>query len=491
MTRYSGRVLRSLVISATVLAVSGSTLAFAQAQTQTGASAGAQTSPAAAADSPSSSIPLMPIAKKTGDDLAAALAPKISCTPVYEEIVPLRIPNFDQAALWKRTVGIQGIDRPRALMRVADDSVIAVGESLSYSDKAGLGVPRLQMVRIGKDGRVLVQTYSDIPNLVSVADALLKKTAVVVLSHLDDKGHGAAVLTSLNGAGVRKGEVTIRDPKISIDPKSLVALSTGDYLVLAQTKASGPAALPTTSLLWVAPDGTIRHMKDYLPGVSTLPETLRRGEDGSFLISGRLQNEQNQDAAWLMKVRSDGEMVFQRPYARGRNSTLRLASGLADGSVIAAGESIPSGEGDKAAWIVRMDLSGNPVWQKYLTGKYSYAVSDLVTQADGRITVLLAATPTQYGGRRFARVVTLSPEGSLLSDEAFLEGSNAIPFRILVEADRRVVLGMAETGFATEQHKDDLQYVTYDSWFMGVDPLPVFANPCSAAPDKMLDDLPR
>ncbi len=476
MTRYSDW-LRAAMVSALVLNVAAGP-AFAQQ------------SPDATAQSPSSSIPLMPIGKKS-DGSKATVDPKVACTPVYEEIVPMRIPNFDQAALWKRTVGIQGIDRPRALMRVADGSVIAVGESLSYSDKAGLGVPRLQMVRIAKDGRVLAETYTDRPHLVRVADALLKKTAVVILSHLDEDGHGSATLTSLNGAGVKKGEVSIKDPRVSIDPKSLQALSTGDFLVLAQTKAKGPAALPTTSLLWVAPDGTIRHMKDYLPGVSTMPESLRRSADGSFLISGRLQNEQDQDAGWLLKVRPDGEMVFQRPYARGRNSTIRLANGLADGSVIAAGESIPAGSGDKAAWIVRMDLDGNPVWQKYLTGKYSYAVSDLTVLEDGRVVALLAATPTEYGGRRFARVVTLSPEGALLSDESFLEGSNAIPFRILVEGDRRVVLGMAETGFATEKHQDDLQYVTYDAWFMGIDPLPAYNNPCAGSPDKVLDDLPR
>ncbi|HNQ91713.1 MAG TPA: hypothetical protein PKI93_02160 [Alphaproteobacteria bacterium] len=415
------------------------------------------------------------------------LAYKPSCTPVYEEIVPLRVPNFDQAAMWKKTVGVQGIDRPRALMRVADGGTIAVGESLSYDEKEGLKPARLQMIRQDKTGKVTVEAYNDVKNLDHVVDAVLKKTAVVVLSSLSG---GDMVLTSLNGAGAKKDEKVLHDPKRNLMPMNFVALKAGGFIILAQGTGRNSKGEPYTALLWVDENGKITHVKEYMPGVKSLPWSVRKTDDGALLVAGRVETENGNDAGWLIKAGTDGELIFQRPYQRGADATLRYAAATKDGGVIAIGDAIPAGEGDKAAWVLKTDASGNVVWQKYLTGKYSYAAVDLDVMEDGRIETVWAASPTSFGGRKFARAVTLTNEGYLLGDESFLEGSNAIPFRVIQTGDKRVMLGMAETGFSQEKREDELQYVTYDTWIMGMPELPAFKNPCASAGEKKLDDLP-
>lgn len=412
---------------------------------------------------------------------------KPSCTPIYEEIVPLRVPNFDQAAMWKKTAGVQGVDRPRALMRVADGGTIAVGESLSYDEKEGLKLARLQMIRQDKTGKITVETYTDVKNLDHVADAVLKKTAVVILSALSG---GDMALIYLNGAGAKKDEKILHDPQRELLPKNFVALKAGGFIVLAEAMERRGKGVPYTALVWVDEAGKITHVKEYLPGVKTLPWSVRKGGDGSLLVAGRVETENGNDAGWLLNVMTDGELVFQRPYQRGADATLRYAQKTVDGGVVAIGDAIPAGEGDKAAWVVKTDATGNVVWQKYLTGKYSYAAVDLEVIEDGRIQTVWAASPTTYGGRKFARIVTITNEGSLLGDESFLEGSNAIPFRLLTEKDRRVMLGMAETGFSQEKRDDELQYVTYDAWIMGLPSFPEFDNPCASAPARKLDDLP-
>lgn len=207
-------------------------------------------------------------------------------------------------------------------------------------------------------------------------------------------------------------------------------------------------------------------------------------------MTGRVETEKGNQAGWLISLDASGALRFQRPYARGADATLRQAVALQDGSILAIGEALPAGQGDKAAWVIKVTANGDPVWQKFLTGKYAYTGVDVVSLPDGRIMTLWAAAPTAFGGRRFARLVTFSPEGQILSDESFLDGSNAIPFRILPMKDRRMTLGMSETGFATEQLQDELQYVTYNSWIMALQPLKAFDNPCLPAGDRKLDDLP-
>lgn len=412
------------------------------------------------------------------------------CEVVYEAIVPMRTPDFDQAALWKKTLGIQGIDRPRALMRVADGGVIAVGESLPYSEKEGLGSAGLQMIRLAADGKVTVDTQLAVGDLMRVADAVLQKTRVVVLASLQKDGGGQMALVYLDGKGEKKDVKILDDPDRFLTPERFVPLSSGGFVVLAKAGLKRKKMLPYTVLVWVDPDGSVRTVKEYLPGVQTWPSSISKTSDGKLIVAGRVMTEKNQQAGWLFQVGTDGTLDFQRPYTRGADATLRYATGLKHGGVLAVGDAIPSGEGDKAAWVLKTDEQGNPVWQKFLTGKYSYAAVDALELKDGRIMTLWAASPTLFGGRKFARLVTFSPTGQILSDESFLEGLNSIPFRLIENEDMRVLLGMAETGFAQDQRPDELQFVTYDSWIMAMPDLPEWKNNCADAPERILDDLP-
>lgn len=416
--------------------------------------------------------------------------PVISCDIVYEGIVPLRLPDFDQSALWKKTLGVQGIDRPRTVLHVADGGVIAIGESVPYDEKTGLAKPRLQMIRLAPDGKPMVQQDIEVKGLRSVTGAVLQKTRVVVLASTES---GEMLLLSLDGKGALKDTKQVRLTGRSFAPESFVSLSSGGFIIAGSSKQGAQKAasrMPSTALIWVDADGSIRTVKDYLPGIETRPESLIKGSDGVLRITGRVMTEKDQWAGWILTVGTDGTLISQRPYTRGADATLRRVASLPDGGTVAIGDAIPAGEGDKAAWIIRTDASGNPVWQKFLTGKYSYAGVDVTVFDDGRIMTLWAATPTRFGGRRFARIVTFSPEGQILSDESVLDGSNTIPLRIMQEKDRRVLLGMVETGFARDKRDGELEYVTYDTSIMAMPPLPAYQDTCATAPDRVLDDLP-
>lgn len=434
---------------------------------------------------------------------AEAVTYQPSCDPVYEEIVPLRVPDFEQSALWIKTVGVDGIDRPRALMEVADGGMISIGDSRLYAKPddeekdAELGADKIQMVRQDQTGKITVKAYIEVQHLDHVADALLKDTSVVVLTDLYTKDDGDFGLVFLNGEGEKVGEKVVHDETSNLSPKSLSLLTTKDpygvgYAVLAEAfKRYDPTKKPYTSVLWLDGASIVKRVREYLPGTETQPQSMSRMANGDFLIAGRIKVESGADAGWLLRISSAGDLVFQHPYSRGAQATLRYAAGTADGGIVAVGDAIPAGQGDKAAWILKTDANGKVIWQKYLTGKYAYTAVNVVVLDDGRIETVWAASPTSHGGRRFARIVTLSNEGSLLGDESYIEGSNAIPFRLVSIGDKRVLLGMAETGFAAEKREDELQYVTYDTWIMALPPLAKFDDKCVPAAAKKLDDLPR
>lgn len=453
----------------------------------------------------------------------SVLSSEKDCSIYYAEIIPLKAPDFNQMALWKKTWGIQGIDYPRALLRVVDGGVIIVGYNVQYAEKTGFGSIHGFISRYSAAGDEMVDRQYTREGLTEVVDALVKKTHVVVLESLEipkvaqtsktknvtnqalvqtEKSIGLALF---NGAGDARQHFIIRDAEYDLVPKAFAAResksaqSEGGYVILAEvTSKRKKVYMPaTTALLWVSESGVIERRRLYLPGTKTQSAALARGPQGEWVIAGRIQDEHNHQAGWLMGVDNEGRIVFQRPYTRGTGATLRAVNVLPDGSIIAVGDSLPltngesslNGVGDKAGWIMKLSREGTPIWQKYLSGKYSYTAAD-VRFKNGVIWGLWAGNPTHYGGRKFARLIGVTSEGKLISDDAFVEESNALPWQLDVTNDYMAVLGIAETGFSEKKWDDRRAYVTYDNWLMAL-PFPsTTPDQCTSTDNRTIDDLP-
>lgn len=489
-------------------------------------------------------------APKTLANSSASPSPiPTDCNNYYAEIVPLKPPDFRQSALWKKTWGLLGIDRPRALMKVADGGIIVVGDTRPYVEKqldtggksGDFQSPRSFITRYNAAGELLFDRHYDVAGLDQVTTALLKKSSIVVMSALaplttSPKTSGSAARSRIlveffNGAGERKRQFILGNPDEDFIPRAMVARNNGGrkstaansatkdadatgFVILAQTKPRGAKsradALPRTTLLWVSEDGRIERRRDYLPGIETDPFALTRGNSGRMVITGRIKNEHKVEAGWILSVDAQGTILFERPYTRGAGATLRAAKILPDGGIVAIGDSLPvlradAGGNDKAAndkiapyrdkagWMIRTTIDGTPLWQKYLAGQYAYTGADVKVTIDGTIWGLWAANPTDFGGRKFARLLSVSPEGQLLSDYSYIEGSNSVPLYLEPGDEFMAVAGMAETGFSEKKYNDPNDpraFVTYDNWVMALPLNPPHTDSCASQDNRRLDDLP-
>lgn len=413
------------------------------------------------------------------------------CLVIEEEIIPLLPPDLEQSAMWKNTVGVKGEDRPRALLSVADGGQIAIGESRIYDEKTGFGDRQIEMARTDKTGKLVVNKWVVLKNLQSVADAVLLKDRIVVLAQIGTTPTKTElVLQFLNGIGEPTGSVTLQDAGRHLVPKSLVVAQGGNRMVVAATSISDTNAKDfNTVLFWVDKEGRPVLKRAYLPGVQNKPEYVGRLQNNNLAVTGRITDNDGRESGWVMKLAENGDIVFQRPYARGADSVVRSAISYGQSDMIAVGDTIPNA-GDKAAWVMKLDGNGNILWQKYLTGKYVYTGIDSLVAPDGRINILVAGKPSIYGGREHARVITLSNAGQVIGDEAYLEGSNSIPFRFMAQNGLRYLLGTSQTSVSKATSEEGAEYVTYDMWLLGLPALPVYQNPCGKGPDRTLDDLP-
>jgi len=416
-----------------------------------------------------------------------------TCTIIADAIIPLKPPTFGGSVEWRRVMGFEGADTVTDMMALADGGVITVGKSISYNRTTGSQPPTFYLNRLDGNGKLEFEKRLPVKGLVDVAAGAILKDRIIGLSHIrDDKSISSARIDFIDGAGGIKSTHFISDPARSIVPNDIIVNPDGATLTLAATRINPKNEDDATTVLYkIGADGKIKSEREYLPGVKTKISQLQRLSDGRIVAAGRIRTDGGQrDAGWLMLVSRQGDLLFQRPYARGGQSQLNRAIDDGSGGLYVAGESIPSDGGYRAAWVMHVAGNGEVLWQRFLNGKYRYGAVDILRQKDGRLQVLMSGRPVADGGREHARIITMTSTGDILQDDAYLEGSNALPVRLIEHSvtKKRLVAGIAQTGFAEYGIPEDQKMATYDAWVTGLPVLPAYMDPCKPAQTETLDD---
>ncbi len=142
------------------------------------------------------------------------------------------------------------------------------------------------------------------------------------------------------------------------------------------------SASAQTSSLWIKSYGDI--YSDYARSVVETP-------DGGFAVAGSTGSfgAEGGSDAWLLKLDSDGNVLWQEAY-RGTNadSIFSLDQTL-DGGFVAAGISYSFGDssfGD--LWVLRLDTAGNVFWQRAYGGDGGDWARSVEETADGGFVVV-------------------------------------------------------------------------------------------------------
>ncbi len=403
-----------------------------------------------------------------------------ACEVIGEEIIPLRVPNFDVPILWKRVTGVDGPDIPIDLISLADGGFVIVGESAEYNKDKGMGANQLYLARVDINGKIIWEKRYPVKNFVHASQGIAVKDRLVVMSAVEEGKAKSIRLDFLDGLGAVKNSKTISDAVYDLTPEGIASLPGSPVMTLAlwATNRKNPND-NFTILKQVTAEGKEISSRQYLPGLPNRLESFQKTADGDLIGSGQIL-ENGVKAGWLFSVDGQsGDLKFQRPYLRGFQSTLRAVSQDIDGSYIAIGDSIPTDAGLRAAWVMKVNSNGRPLWQRYIQGKYAFSGRDVSVAKDGRIIAMVNARPVgKDGGREHVRLMTFTPEGKLEGDEAVIEGANAQGVDLLVRDHSRILTGVTSSGLGNYGLAKDQRSAGWDIWILGLPKLSAFQNPC-------------
>jgi hypothetical protein len=110
--------------------------------------------------------------------------------------------------------------------------------------------------------------------------------------------------------------------------------------------------------------------------------------DSSFVIAGYTNSVGNGDYDYmLLKIDESGQHVWNRTYG-GTESDKAYAITNCDGDYVLAGETHSQGAGDTDAWVIKVDSNGELLWQKTLGGKNFDSAACVTATEDGSCYVV-------------------------------------------------------------------------------------------------------
>ena len=117
-------------------------------------------------------------------------------------------------------------------------------------------------------------------------------------------------------------------------------------------------------------------------------EWIQQTSDNGYFVTGQTSSfgSGNGDA-WVLKLDSNGNVVWQKTYGGSGTDFLLSAQQTTDGGYVLAGRTTSFGAGALDGWVIKLDSSGNVAWQRTYGGSNVDRLAIVRQTADGGFVV--------------------------------------------------------------------------------------------------------
>lgn len=428
-----------------------------------------------------------------------------NCRTLPEGIIALRPYAFDSAMQWDAVYGKAGMERFETVLMRDGGTVVAGGEVWPQDDPESA---RGLLAEIDRRGRAVWVNRHE-----SIRPLTIRK----LLFRPDGKGYIAGGTLAAEGetpaairigwygpAGALERETILTEPGQDLAFEGMILPLDGEGLVVVAVARRRDEAGRRGGIVWrLDPIGARLWERRYdsglgnrFLGISSVKDEV--GNSG-YIVTGAIETADGRTVGLAMKLDPAGTLMWQKEYPRGSSALLRVAAPYGVRDVIVAGDSEPYGDRyARSAWAMRLDAAnGEPRWQRWfaIDGHRIFG-RDAVAVADGRASLLLDVEKVNRPGDEeegataggdMARVLTLSPRGEVLRDEAYMAGTGVRGAAMILGPDRhRLVAGYVKGSHKADDRSNELNFGTEDGWVVMGSSLEPYRDPC--LPRRRLDE---
>jgi hypothetical protein len=131
-------------------------------------------------------------------------------------------------------------------------------------------------------------------------------------------------------------------------------------------------------LLKLNSDGTIQWQKTFGGDQDDYGFSVEQTQDGGYIVAGQtLSFGAGSNDTWILKFDQNGNVQWQETLGQSQTDFALSIKQISDGFIVAGG-TYPSSLPPLDFWLIKLDLSGNVIWQKTYGGtgdEYTYSVN--------------------------------------------------------------------------------------------------------------------
>jgi len=319
---------------------------------------------------------------------------------------------------WQKTYGGGGNDWNSSIQQTSDGGYIVAGSTESF----GAGGKDFWVLKLDSNGTVMWQkTYGGSSYDGAYSIQQTQDGGYIVAGSFG----GDAWVLKLNSSGNVQWQKTYGGSSYDF-AHSIQQTEDGGYIVAGETESFGAGGYD----FWVLKldsSGNVEWQKTY--GGNTddynYTQSIQQTSDGGYIMAGETYSfGVGWPDFWVLKVDSSSNVEWQKTYGGSEWDRAHSIQQTSDGGYIVAGCTESFGAGWDDSWVLKLDQSGNVLWQKtYGDGSYDHASSIQQTSDGGYI---VAGDTESFGaGWSDAWVLKLDSSGGI-PECPLIGDSNAI-----------------------------------------------------------------
>jgi hypothetical protein len=184
-------------------------------------------------------------------------------------------------------------------------------------------------------------------------------------------------------------------------------------IVAGLTQSQGNTNNAQAWLAKLDTDGNIIWNRTYGDSAETAARAVTLTQDNCYVVAGYVDSNGMGNYDFLaMKISTDGNLLWNKTYGGLQSDKAYTITSAANGYVV-AGDTRSKGAGDCDAWIVKIDLAGNLVWDKTVGGSSFDSPTHIIASPNGGY--LVAGTTFSFGnGQRDFWLFKVSDAGEIV-----------------------------------------------------------------------------
>jgi hypothetical protein len=383
----------------------------------------------------------------------AALPGKVKLTVSVSGKDAISVNDFTiEPTTWKKLFGGSDDDYGNSIWRTSDGGYITAGSTYSSNngDVAGVnkGYSDIWIVKTDADGNIVWQknyggSGTDVANAITgTVDGGVLVAGYTRSSNTGDVGLNQGAedmwILKLDANGNLLWQKTFGGTG-SESAEAVTSSTDGGFIVAGTVtiyNISNPADNHTdVRLLKLDANGNMLWQKTYGGSNNEVANGLTASGDGGFVVSGattsnntgNVGSNHGSNDMWIVKIDVSGNLVWQKTLGGSGDDIAYGIVPSTDGGFVVAGSTQSDNNGDVGAnhgdfdlWVVKLNATGNLVWQKTVGGSRYDGAYSIATSPDGGFVFVGETNSnnsgdvgTNHGGFLDLWVVKLSANGTL------------------------------------------------------------------------------